>query len=132
MNKLSRSTGLKIAAVLLWTMAIVGIIAVGIPVVTGARADFEGAAFGVAIFSFAVDSITILVAYGVWRAERWGVILAIIISAFNALLNTMGAIGDPNMWLRVMAGSFVFAAIAVIYLCLRRDPAGQATAVQGS
>jgi hypothetical protein len=122
MNQLSRATGLKIAAVILWTMAILGIVTVGIPVLTGSRTDIDGPFFWLVIFSFAVDAITMVVAYGVWRAERWGIILAIAISAFNAVLNTMGALGDPNPGLQIMAGIFVFASLSVIYLCLRREP----------
>ena len=67
-----------------------------------------------------------MVAYGVWRAERWGIILAIVISSFNAVLNTMGALADPDMAIRMMAGSFAVASLVVIYLCLRREPAALA------
>jgi hypothetical protein len=126
MNQLSRSTGLKIAAVILWTVALLGIVTVGIPFLTGGRPDIDGPIFWVFVFSFAVDAITLVVAYGVWRAERWAIIMAIVISAFNAVLNTMGALADPDMALRLMAGSFVVASLSVIYLCLRREPAALA------
>ena len=39
MNQLSRSTGLKIAAVILWTVAVLGIVIVGIPFLTGNRPE---------------------------------------------------------------------------------------------
>ena len=125
MNQLSRSTGLKIAAVILWTVAVLGIVIVGIPFLTGNRPD-AGSFFWVFVFSFAVDAITLVVAYGVWRAERWGIILAIVISSFNAVLNTMGALADPDMAIRMMAGSFAVASLVVIFLCLRREPAALA------
>lgn len=122
MSQLSRSAGLKIAAVMLWVIALLGIATVGIPFLTGARPGVDGPFLGLVIFSFAVDAITIVVAYGVWQAARWGIILAIIISVFNAILNTGGAIGEPNMAIRIMAGAFVFASLGVIVLCLRREP----------
>jgi hypothetical protein len=126
MSQLSRSTGLKIAAVILWTVAALGIVTVGIPFLTGSRPDAVGPVFWLFVFSFAVDAITLVVAYGVWRAERWGIILAIVISSFNAVLNTMGALFDADMAIRMMAGSFVVASLFVIYLCLRREPAALA------
>jgi hypothetical protein len=122
MNQMSRATGLKIAAVILWAIALTGMAAVGIPILTGARTDAEGPFFWLVIFSFAVDSITMVVAYGVWRAERWAVILAIVISVFNAILNTGGAIGDPQAAMRMMAGTLAVASLVVIYLCLRQAP----------
>ena len=121
MNQLSRSTGLKIAAIILWVMALLGIIVVGLPYIRGGI-SFDDPVYGLNLFSSSVDVVTVLVAYGVWRAERWGIILAIVISVFNAILNTGGALLDPNIGVRIMAGTFVFAAISVIYFCLRRDP----------
>ncbi|MCB0197299.1 MAG: hypothetical protein KDJ65_35455, partial [Anaerolineae bacterium] len=65
MSQLSRSAGLKIAAVMLWVIALLGIATVGIPFLTGARPGVDGPFLGLVIFSFAVDAITIVVAYGV-------------------------------------------------------------------
>ncbi len=123
MSQLSRSTGLKIAAVILWVFTLLGMVTVGIPfLASGMTATPGGPPFWITVLTFAVDAITIVVAYGVWRAERWGIILAIAISVFNAILNTMGALFDPRMEIRIMAGVIVFASLGVIYLCLRKDP----------
>ena len=132
MNQLSRATGLKIAAVILWVVALLGMFTVGIPFLAGGMAAAnagEAPPFWLNLLSFAVDATTIVVAYGVWRAERWGIILAIVISVFNAILNTVGALFDPHMAIRIMAGVFVFASLGVIYLCLRREPKALATSV---
>ena len=70
MNKLSRSMGLKIAAIILWTVALLGILMVGIPILASgmpANINATGPLIMLAGFSFAVDAITILVAYGVLR-----------------------------------------------------------------
>lgn len=121
MKNLSRSTGLKIAAVLLLAIALAGIFAVGIPTFMGYRADLpDGPPLGVVIFSFAIDAITIVIAYGVWRTERWGVISAIVISVFNAILNTAGMLGDPLMSMKILTGCILIASLFVIYLCLRQ------------
>ena len=125
MDQVSRSTGLKIAAVILWTIAILGIVTVGIPMLAGgaaASANADGPPFWLVVFSFVVDALTIVVAYGVWRAERWGIILAIVISAFNAVLNTAGVLGSSEVAMQIMTGIFVFASLGVIYLCLRGEP----------
>lgn len=130
MNQLSRSTGLKIAAVILWVIALLGMVTVGIPFLANGMAPTPDAPpFWFSVLAFAVDAITIVVAYGVWRAERWGIILAIAISVYNAILNTMGALFDPRMEIRIMTVVFVFASLGVIYLCLRREPAQLAKSV---
>lgn len=122
MKNLSRSNGLKIAGALLFAIAFTGIVVFGIPFLTGSRAGAEGSpTLGIVIFSFAVDSLTMVVAYAVWRAERWGVITAIIISVFNSILNMGGALLDPGMASRAVAAAIFVASLCVIYLCLRQD-----------
>jgi hypothetical protein len=130
MNQLSRSTGLKIAAVIVLAQALIGIIWYDLPFLAAGMAALEQAAstneavppFWLAFLSFAVDAITIVAAYGAWRAARWGIILVIVVSVFNALLNTYAVIFDPIMATRILEGAFVVASLSVIYLCLRREP----------
>jgi hypothetical protein len=130
MNHLSRSTGLKIAAAIVLAQALIGIIWYDLPFLAGGMAGLEQAAnageaappFWLAFLSFGVDAITIVAAYGAWRAARWGIILVIVVSVFNALLNTYAVIFDPILPTRILEGGFVVASLSVIYLCLRREP----------
>ena len=129
MNQLSRSTGLKIAAAIVFAQALIGIIwydfpflASGMAVLDQAANAGEGPPFWLAVLSFAVDAITIVAAYGAWRAARWGIILVIVVSVFNAILNTYAVVFDPYLATRILEGAFVFASLSVIYLCLRREP----------
>jgi uncharacterized membrane protein (DUF2068 family) len=129
MNQLSRSTGLKIAAAIVFAQALIGIIWFDLPFLAGGMTALDQAAnaggsppFWLAFLSFAVDAITIVAAYGAWRAARWGIILVIVVSVFNAILNTYAVVFDPYLATRILEGVFVFASLSVIYLCLRREP----------
>src|SRR5258708_5097110 len=118
MNQLRRSTGLKIAAVIVLAQALIGIIWYDLPFLASGMAALEQAAstneavppFWLAFLSFAVDAITIVAAYGAWRAARWGIILVIVVSVFNALLNTYAVVVDLNMPTRILEGAFVVAS----------------------
>jgi hypothetical protein len=136
MNKLSRSTALKIAAVIVLVLALLDMIVYEIPFLTSgmavldlaANAD-QGPPFFMVLLSFAVDVLAIVAAYGAWRAQRWGVILVIVISAFNSINNALAAVFAPWMATRIFAAVSVIVYLGVIYLCLRREPKALAESV---
>ena len=136
MNNLSRSTGLKIAAIIVLVLALFTIIGYDIPFLTQGMAAIDQAAhanqgppFFVVMLSFAVDILTIVVAYGVWQGQRWGVILVIIISAWNSINGALGAIFAPWPATRIISGVSIILYLGVIYLCLRREPKALAASV---
>jgi len=129
MNKLSRSTALKIAAVIVLVLALLDMIVYQIPDLTRGMAAINQAAnaeggppFFMVILGFAVDVLAIVAAYGTWRAERWGIILVIVISAFNCISGAGAAIFAPWTATRILAAVAVVLSLGVIYLCLRREP----------
>ena len=129
MNKLSRSTALKIAAVIVLVVALLDMIIYEIPDLMRGMAAVDqtaitdgGPPFFMVLLAFAMDVLAIVAAYGVWRAQRWGVILAIVTSAFNCISGAFGAIFAPDGSTRVMAAIGVVLSLSVIYLCLRREP----------
>jgi hypothetical protein len=129
MNKLSRSTGLKIAAVIVLILALFSIVVYDIPFLTQGMAAIDQAAnadqgppFFVVVLGFAVDVLSIVAAYGAWRGERWGVILLIVVSAFNSINGAFAALFAPWPATRILAGVLIFVNLGVIYLCLRREP----------
>lgn len=129
MNKLNRSTGLKIAAVIVLGLALVNIIVYDIPFLTQGMAALDQAAnadqgppFFMVILEFAVDVLAIVAAYGAWQAQRWGVILLILVSAFNSINVALAAVFAPWLATRILAGISVVLYLGVIYLCLRREP----------
>ena len=129
MNKLSRSTGLKIAAAIVLVLALVNVIVYDIPFLTQGMAALDqasnadqGPPFFMVILGFAFDVLAIVAAYGTWQAQRWGVILMIIVSAYNCFNNALAAVFAPWVATQIFAAVSVLLFLGVIYLCLRREP----------
>ncbi len=136
MNKLSRSTGLKIAAVIVLVLALFNVIVYDIPFLTQGMVALDQAAnaeqgppFFMVVLEFTFDVLAIVAAYGAWQAQRWGVILIIIVSAFNCINNALAAAFAPWMATRIFAAISVVLYLGVIYLCLRREPKSLAQSV---
>lgn len=129
MSNLSRSAGLKIAAVVVLMLTLVNLVMFQIPdLMAGmeavnqvANAD-QGPPFFMVLFGFVLDILAFVAAYGAWTEQRWGVILLIVISAFNCLMATAGALFLPVVSLRILGVVMVILYLSAIYLCLRREP----------
>ena len=129
MNKLTRSQGLKIAAVIVLVLTLFNIVVYDIPFLTQGMAALDqasnadqGPPFYMVILEFAFDVVAIVAAYGTWQGQRWGVILIIIVSAFNCVNNALAAVFAPWSATRIVAAISVVVYLGVIYLCLRREP----------
>ncbi len=129
MNNLTRSNALKIAAVIVLVLALLDMIVFELPdlmrgmdAVNQAANAGQGPAFFIVLLGFIFDILAIPAAYGAWRTQRWGGILVIVVSVFNIINNTLGALFAPWLAIRIVAGVLVFVYLGVIYLCLRREP----------
>ena len=136
MSNLSRSAGLKIAAVIVLVLALINMIVHDIPFLTQGMATLDQAAnadqgppFFMVVLGFALNILAIVAAYGAWHAQRWGVILIIIVSTFNCITSALGAILAPWMATRILGAVSVALLLGVIYLCLRREPKSLVEAV---
>lgn len=120
MAAMTRSTALKIAAVLSVLVALLGIGLFDLPnLVLGAN-DSE-APFAIVIGSFASDVLALVAAYGAWRGQKWGAVLLIVVNAFWIVqaISTLlfeSAAGDV-----VLSTVMLVHHIAVIGLCLWRE-----------
>ncbi len=129
MNRLTRSTALKIAAVIVLVLSLADMIIYEIPALMqgmtvvnqAAMADSSGPPFFMVLLSFAADVLAIVAAYGAWHAQRWGVILIIVLSAFNTISGIMGALFAGDDTTRVFAAFGVVLALLSIILCLWRE-----------
>lgn len=101
---------------------------------TGLAADANGSGppFFMVLLGSAVDVLSIVTAYGLWRGQRWGVVLAIVISAFNVLSGLGGALFAGDAGTRIFAAAGVVLSVATIALCLWRERKPQGRAVQAS
>lgn len=140
MSNLTRSNALKIAAGIVLLLALVDLFVYELPALMLGQAavdqiansDGGGPPFFMVLLGSALDVLGITAAYGLWRAQRWGVILGIVISAFNVLSGLAGALFAGDMGTRAFAAVGVVLSLATIALCLRRDRKLQGGVVQAS
>jgi peptidoglycan/LPS O-acetylase OafA/YrhL len=120
MNRLSRPTALKIAAVLSFLLSAFTILQVFL---IGAQAanQADGPGFSGVMFALALGVTGALAAYGAWNQMRWGIILTIIVNLINALLAAPGILAAPTPFLTVSATINVVLGVVIIVLCLWRD-----------
>jgi hypothetical protein len=138
MNRLSRSTALKIAAGIVLALALLDLFVYEMPALMlgqaavdqVANADGSGPPFFMVLLGSAMDVLAIVTAYGLWRGLRWSVVLAIIISAFNVFSGLGGALFAGDMGTRVLSGVGVVLSIAAVVLCLWRERKTQSRAAQ--
>ncbi len=128
MNRLNRPTALKIAATITLLMSLVQIFVYELSdLIRGAAAvDQVAAANGgppyiAVLIGFVVSIIGVVAAYGTWRAQKWGIVLAIIVSVFGELDGLGGILFAPLLTTRIMAGVGVVLYLLVVLLCLWRE-----------
>ena len=73
------------------------------------------------MMSLIIGVLGLVSAYGVWRVQKWGVILTIILRAVDGLTSLPGVAFGPTPMLQFLATISVVLAIVVIYLLLRRE-----------
>jgi uncharacterized membrane protein (DUF2068 family) len=79
--------------------------------------------YAIVVGGVIVGLIGIVAAYGVFRTQRWGVVLTLVLMVVNVLFSLPGIPFGPTVFDKVSAVVTVIAAGAVIYFLLRRDRA---------
>ncbi len=78
--------------------------------------DDGGAPAFVFYLTVVVGVVGLIGAAGLWMLRRWGIWLAIVVSALNILDAASGVVGAPNMALRVAAAVIVVVFAFIIVL----------------
>jgi hypothetical protein len=122
-RRLSRSHAA--AAILNAAAAVFGVV-YSMPVLAGGQADSDQVPWPIVVISFVGCVLCLVSSYGVWRGQRWGVVLTIVLNAIAFITGAPGIVFGPSAFLVV--GSIVGCAlnIVVVYLLLRRGPARRA------
>jgi hypothetical protein len=124
MKSLSRSTALKIAAVLSALMGIVSVVG-SLPLIARGAAGVEQSADSPPYFILVIGLLTgvigIVGAYGAWNQQRWGIILTILANLVNGLSAAPGILFAPTTFFLVVATLTVVVTILIIILCLWRE-----------
>jgi hypothetical protein len=121
-------------AAILWFLSSAAGVVVSIPALSQGATAFNQTTIGppyvVVLVGMLLNAMGLVSAYGVWRNQKWGVILTIILSALNGLLGAPGILFAPVIWVRVFAGSGVVFMIMIIALLLWPKPKSATIASQ--
>lgn len=77
--------------------------------------------YAVILIEVVIGLIGIVAAYGVFRTQRWGVILTLVLMVINVLVSLPGIPFGPTTFDKIGSVLGVIVAAAVIYFLLRRD-----------
>ena len=120
MGVMTRSTALKIAAVLSVLVAVIGITVFDLPnLVLGARDSQDP--FAIVVGSFTSDVLALVAAYGAWRTQKWGAVLLIAVNAFWIIQAIGSLLFDSTGGELAFASVMLVHHVFVITLCLWRE-----------
>jgi len=96
----------------------------GLPPLPGAE-EMGGPPFWAGLMFFALAIASLFSAFGLWKGQRWGRVVAIVTCAVNAVFaagDVLGAVALGSVAMGIVMGLSVFLHLLVIVLVLRRDP----------
>jgi uncharacterized membrane protein (DUF2068 family) len=79
--------------------------------------------YAIVVGGVVVGLIGVVAAYGVFRTQRWAVVLTLVLMVVNGLFSLPGIPFAPTVFDKVSAVITVIVAGTVIYFLLRRDRA---------
>ncbi|MBC8092865.1 MAG: hypothetical protein H7Y15_13190 [Pseudonocardia sp.] len=120
MRTITRSTALRIAAVLSVLVAVIGIVFYDLPNLQLGAAASESP-FPLVLGSFTTDILALVAAYGAWRGQKWGAVLLILVNCFWIVQAIDGLLFDQTGGDTVFAAVMLVHHVVVISLCLWRE-----------
>jgi hypothetical protein len=120
MNRLSRSTALKAAAVISLLLNLFGMMA-SLPVLVRGYVPLEAPPYFVVLLGFVLNVIAIVAAYGVWHQRRWAIVLTLLTVALNTVSAIPGIFFAPSLFWQLTATIGTGLSLLVIVLCLWRN-----------
>lgn len=130
MKHLSRSTALKIAAIISFSVAAIGLFS-SIPLlIQGATAINQAGStppYFVLLIGAMLSPLAMFGAYGAWHNQRWGVVLLILTSAIDLISALPGILFAPTLFLRLLSALAIPLDGGTILLCLWREPRQSST-----
>lgn len=124
MKGLSRSTALKIAAVLsavLGTLSLIGALPLIARGASSVAQSNDSPPYAILIVALVTGIIAIVAAFGTWKRQRWGIILTILVNLINGLGAVPGIQAAPTPFLTYAATATVIVSVLIIVLCLWRE-----------
>jgi hypothetical protein len=84
--------------------------------------------YAVILIGVVIGLVGLVAAYGVFRTQRWGVILTLVLMVINVLVSLPGIPFGPTAFDKISSVVGLIVAAAVIYFLLRRDAKVEAKA----
>ena len=70
------------------------------------------------VMGFGTGLLGLVAAYGVWRVQKWGVVLTILLRAVDSLQALLGIVGAPTAQLKITASVRLVISIVMIVALL--------------
>jgi hypothetical protein len=121
---MSRSRNYTIAAVLAGALSLANAIVALVLLPQGAdkiNHDSNQPPYAVILIEVVIGLIGVVAAYGVFRTQRWGVIVTLVLMVVNVLISLPGIPFGPTAFDKISSAGALVISGAVIYLLLRRD-----------
>jgi hypothetical protein len=121
---MSRSRNYVIAAVLAGLLSLANAITALVLLPQGAAKINHSSnqpPYAVVLIEVVVGLIGVVAAYGVFRSQRWGVVLTLVLMVINVLISLPGVPFGPTALDKITSALAVVVAGAAIYFLLRRD-----------
>ncbi len=118
------------AAVVNALVSILGLVVSIAPLPLGAAsvsAAGDDPPFAILVAGVVLGVLGLVGSFGVWRAERWGVVLVIVVRGLDGVSSLAGVFATSTT-LRTLAIVSVVSAVVVIVLLLRREGSADTTA----
>jgi uncharacterized membrane protein len=123
MKSFSRSTALKIAAVISFLLAagdLFGSIQTVLQGPAAAGPTNGSPPYPIVVLGIATTAVGIVAAYGTWKEQRWGIVLTIILNVLRILTALPAFFFAPSIPVILIFVGIV-PSIIVVVLCLWRD-----------
>ena len=130
-TSLTIAAGLKVVLGILIAMSAIRILSAGsagLPPPSGAPPGQSGPPFWAGLLFLTIAIACLFAAYGLWKNQKWGKVVAIVTSAINGLFSLGDLVGFVMTQNYAFAVGFVLVVLAevlVIVLVLRREPRPQ-------
>lgn len=115
---MTRSTRYAIAAIIQLVLSVFGLVG-AIIILRDSPADAPP--FFILVNNIITGVVGIVCTYGVWRGQKWAIILTILVCAVDGLIALPGAAFAPSMVAKIGSMTDVILRPTIIVLLLWRD-----------